>query len=73
MTTTWIILIILGCMSVIISIYYLILTCIRDKKIIENLTSQEIQENTQTYIVPVTRGIPVNNLVEGIIVVDSIR
>ena len=73
MKFAWTILIILGCISFLISIYYFILTYIRDRKKIRDLTSQEIQETSQAYIVPITRGIPVNNVVEGIIIIEPVE
>tara|TARA_B100000424_G_C22904342_1_gene480949 strand:- start:725 stop:937 length:213 start_codon:yes stop_codon:yes gene_type:complete len=70
MKIAWTILIILGCISFLISIYYFILTYIRDRKKIRDLTSQE---NNQAYIVPITRGIPVNSVMEGIIIIEPIE
>tara|TARA_B100000161_G_C33498247_1_gene390352 strand:+ start:383 stop:619 length:237 start_codon:yes stop_codon:yes gene_type:complete len=75
MSVAWIILIILGCISLFVTMHYLILTYIRDRKQIRDLTAPvesvvEGIEITQTNVIPITNGRPVNFVVEGIIIVE---
>ena len=72
MDIKWIILIILGSFSIIVSLYYFISGFIRDRRIINELTSPYIQNIVLTnsnQILPITNGILVQNIDDDIIII----
>ena len=72
MDIKWIILIILGSFSIIVSLYYFISGFIRDRRIINELTSPYIQNIVLTnsnQILPITNGILVQNIDDNIIII----
>ena len=73
MDIKWTILIILGAFSFLISLYYFISGFIRDRRIINDLTSPYIQNQNivvtnSNQILPVTNGILVQNIENNIII-----